>query len=110
MRTMELAGWGRHPTVGCRLATLRAEDQLSERLGAGSLIARGNGRSYGDAALNPELTLSMLAMDRLLGFEADAGVLSCEAGVLLSDILALFVPRGWFPPVCPVPQRSRWEA
>lgn len=36
---------------------------------AGSLIARGNGRSYGDAALNRELTVSMLAMDRLLAFD-----------------------------------------
>ena len=101
MRLVELSGWGRYPKYECRLATLRREDDLAERLGAGSLIARGNGRSYGDAALNPDLTLSMLAMDRLLSFDAERGVLDCEAGVLLSDVLSAFAPRGWFPPVVP---------
>ena len=101
MGTTELAGWGRYPRVGCELATLRREDELCQRLGASTLIARGNGRSYGDAALNPELTLSMLAMDRLLSFDAEQGLLECEAGVLLRDLLALYAPRGWFPPVVP---------
>ena len=100
-RTTELAGWGRYPTLACQLANLRREDQLPEWLSAGTLIARGNGRSYGDAALNPELTLSMLTMDRLLAFDSDRGVLNCEAGVLLRDVLALYAPRRWFPPVVP---------
>ena len=65
------------------------------------MIARGNGRSYGDAALNPELTLSMLSMDRLLAFDANQGVVNCQAGVLLADLLKLYVPQGWFPPVVP---------
>ena len=101
MRSTELSGWGRYPRHECRLATLRREDQISRQFGAGSLIARGNGRSYGDAALNPELTLSMLAMDRLLSFDPESGLLDCEAGVLLADLLSTFAPRGWFPPVVP---------
>ena len=67
----------------------------------GALIARGNGRSYGDAALNPDLTLSTLAMNRLRAFDASTGLLTCEAGVLLADIVAAFTPRGWHPPVVP---------
>ncbi|MDE0658671.1 MAG: FAD-binding oxidoreductase [Gammaproteobacteria bacterium] len=101
MRTTELTGWGCYPRVACQLATLRSEDELCHRLSAGTLIARGNGRSYGDAALNPEQTLSMLAMDRLLSFDAERGLLECEAGVLLRDLLAVYAPRGWFPPVVP---------
>ena len=101
MRSTELSGWGRYPRCECRLANLRHEDQFPGQYGTGSLIARGNGRSYGDAALNPELTLSMLAMDRLLSFDEESGVLDCEAGVLLADLLSTFVPRGWFPPVVP---------
>ena len=101
MRTTNLSGWGRYPIYGCRLAILRREEQLAEWAATRTLIARGNGRSYGDAALNPELTLSMLAMDRLITFDANRGVLSCEAGVLLADLLQLYAPQGWFPPVVP---------
>ena len=101
MRATSLSGWGRYPVCGCRLATLRREEQLAQWSASSTIIARGNGRSYGDAALNPELTLSMLAMNRLLDFDANQGIVSCEAGVLLADLLELYVPQGWFPPVVP---------
>ena len=64
-------------------------------------IARGNGRSYGDSSLNPDLTLSLLGLDRMLAFDAASGVLVCEAGVLLSDVIETFLRRGWFAPVTP---------
>jgi len=35
-----------------------------------------------------------------------SGVLECEAGVLISEIIALALPRGWFPPVTPAPHWS----
>lgn len=99
---MKLAGWGNYPIVegtlmGCsdrRTAAQAAHD-------ANTLIVRGNGRSYGDPAINPDATLSTLRLDRLIAFDPATGQLTCEAGVLLADLLALFVPRGWFPPVTP---------
>ncbi len=97
-----LSGWGRHPVRDCRLETLHDARQLDALLDAApTLIPRGAGRAYGDAALNPALTLSMLAQDRLLAFDPDSGRLTCEAGATLADILNVFVPRGWFPPVLP---------
>ena len=99
---MMLSGWGRYPVLDCRLERLHERADLDTlAAGSGTLIARGNGRSYGDAALNPELTLSMLALNRLQAFDPATGMLTCEAGVLLADILETFVPRGWFPPVVP---------
>ena len=99
---MKLSGWGRHPVLDCRVEHLRRPEQLPGLLDSGTtLIARGNGRSYGDAALNPALTLSMLGMNRLQAFDSRTGSLACEAGVMLADILETFVPRGWFPPVVP---------
>ena len=99
---MRLSGWGRYPVLDCRLERLRGGEGLSGLLNrSNTLIARGNGRSYGDAALNPDLTLSMLARDRMQAFDAENGLLTCEAGVLLADVLDTFVPRGWFPPVVP---------
>ena len=97
-----LSGWGRYPVIDCRVERLREREALPGLLDRHeTLIARGNGRSYGGAALNPDLTLSMLAMDRMRAFDAGTGLLTCEAGVLLSDVLDTFVPRGWFPPAAP---------
>ena len=99
---MKLSGWGRYPVLDCRTALLRRREDLGGLLArGGTLIARGNGRSYGDAAVNPDLTVSMLAMDRIWAFDGETGLLTCEAGVLLADILRTFAPQGWFPPVVP---------
>ena len=99
---MKLSGWGRYPALDCRTATLRRSGDLRGLIAAdGTLIARGNGRSYGDAALNPGMTLSMLGMDRMQAFDPATGLLTCEAGASLADILEVFVPLGWFPPVVP---------
>lgn len=99
---MRLSGWGNYPVSDVRVGTPRYLDEVSSWLeGAGSLIPRGNGRSYGDAALNPELTLSMLALSRVRAFDRARGRIAVEAGVLLSDLLPLLVDSGWFPPVTP---------
>ena len=99
---MKLAGWGHYPVVegtllGC--SDRRAATQATQV--SNTLIARGNGRSYGDPAINPDATLSALRLDRLIAFDPATGRLTCEAGLLLAELLAQFVPRGWFPPVTP---------
>lgn len=68
----------------------------------GSFLPFGNGRSYGDSCANGGGTLiDTRGLDRLIAFDAESGVLRCEGGVLLSEILRLFVPKGWFLPVTP---------
>ncbi|HSI01392.1 MAG TPA: FAD-binding oxidoreductase [Reyranella sp.] len=65
-------------------------------------IAYGLGRSYGDACLNPDGVLWRTAgLDRFISFDAGAGRLVCEAGVVLRDIQRLMIPRGWCLPVVP---------
>lgn len=65
-------------------------------------LPHGNGRSYGDVALNVGHTLLHTRwLDRYVGFDAESGLLECEAGVLLAAIVADFAPRGWFLPVVP---------
>jgi FAD/FMN-containing dehydrogenase len=62
----------------------------------------GNGRSYGDSNLNPGGALLLgTQLDRFIAFDPATGVLRCEGGVLLSTILRLVVPQGWFLPVTP---------
>ena len=96
-----LSGWGRYPRKDCRVSYPRSEADLQALVGAGGLIARGNGRSYGDSALSARNTADMRHFNRLLAFDPQSGQLVAEAGVLLEDIVAVFLPRGWFPWVTP---------
>jgi decaprenylphospho-beta-D-ribofuranose 2-oxidase len=100
--TVELGGWGRYPRVATRLCAPRDEAGVCDALaGSGAVIARGNGRAYGDSAVSPGTTLDMRRFNRMLSFDESSGVLVAESGVLLGDVIAAFLPRGWFPHVTP---------
>jgi FAD/FMN-containing dehydrogenase len=72
----------------------------------GPVLPYACGRSYGDSCLNDGgLLLDVRGLDRLIAFDEERGLLHCEAGVTLAEILALVVPRGWFLPVVP---GTRW--
>lgn len=97
-----LAGWGRYPVRECTVWQPTTAQALHGTLTPlRTSIARGNGRSYGDASMNVDATIDMRRLDRLISFDEASGTLECEAGVLLSDLVAILVPRGWFPPVTP---------
>jgi decaprenylphospho-beta-D-ribofuranose 2-oxidase len=97
-----VSGWGRSP----RVETAWLDAHTAAEAGAAcsshhGMIARGNGRAYGDAAVGTRVTLAMGGLDRMIAFDAATGLLRAEAGVLLGDIIAAFLPRGWFPFVVP---------
>lgn len=99
---MKLSGWGRYPVVAAKVHAPRSAAQLRERvLSVPELIARGNGRAYGDSAINASATIDMRHLNRMIAFDPVTGQLVAEAGVLLGDIIATFLPRGWFPKVSP---------
>ena len=99
--------------------TLRASHLVTrprDRIGAardlqqstrGSLLGFGCGRSYGDVALNPGGSLiDVSGINRFLAFDAEMGVLACEGGTRLADILAVVCRpdpdgSGWMLPVTP---------
>jgi decaprenylphospho-beta-D-ribofuranose 2-oxidase len=100
---MMLSGWGRFPKAdGLTRAVLRAQGDagplVADRSG---IVARGNGRSYGDASLGLAGVIDMRRLDRLIAFDETTGRLTCEAGLMLADLLEFSVPRGFFPPVTP---------
>jgi FAD/FMN-containing dehydrogenase len=99
----DYTSWGRFPrSAPAHTERLRRDaDALPEAAG-GSLLAYGRGRSYGDACLNNGGTLlDTAALDRILDWDEKTGLVRCEAGVTLADLLAFAVPRGWFLPVTP---------
>ena len=96
--------WGRFPSaehdVHCLSA--RPDDWQLAKLPDRPLLVFGNGRSYGDVCLNDGgVLIDCRALNRIISFDEERGVLHCEAGVLLSDILQRIVPKGWFLPVTP---------
>ena len=98
---VELSGWGRMPRRLCRMSAPRDESELRMLLAGGGVVARGNGRAYGDSAMGIAGTVDMRRLNRMLAFDPQAGRLVAEAGVVLGDVIAAFLPRGWFPAVTP---------
>lgn len=98
----ELSGWGAYPRARCVLVEPETLSEASRWLDRTSTVARGLGRSYGDPALNDgRQVMGMARLDRYLGFDEVNGVLTCESGVSLAQIIHDFTPRGWFPFITP---------
>ena len=98
---MKLTGWGLFPSADCFVTQPRDMTQIIKALEQGPLIARGNGRSYGDSAMNSNHTLDMRRLNRLLSFDPTSGQLIAEAGTPLAEIIDIFLPRGFFPLITP---------
>lgn len=95
-----ISGWGHYPVQSCELE--RPERYADLRPHADRVVARGQGRSYGDASLNVDgRVLLTERVNRLLEFDAANGKLRAEAGTTLAEILDVIVPMGWFVPVTP---------
>ncbi|HLI30566.1 MAG TPA: FAD-binding oxidoreductase [Terriglobia bacterium] len=101
----KLSGWGRYPAATCHLYRPEKRSTLSALLASGaepSYIARGMGRSYGDAAINASGgVIAQERLNRFLSFDPESGILECEAGVTFAEIIEHLLPRGFFPPVTP---------
>lgn len=99
-----VTSWGRVVREPHQLLSMASRHQLLPLPAdaAASVLPYGNGRSYGDSNLNPGQSLVLTrSLDRFIHFDPATGVLRGEAGMLLSDILQLVVPQGWFLPVTP---------
>ena len=67
-------------------------------------LTRGLGRSYGDSSLPPPGVFAVAGArlaDRLISFDSRTGLLCAEAGLSLTELNRLFLPRGFFSPVTP---------
>ncbi|MDA7816622.1 FAD-binding oxidoreductase [Sulfurimonas sp.] len=98
---MSLTSWGMYPRIKNKKTSLKSLQKLKEYMSqSNEFISFGNGRSYGDSAINEEI-LHVRQYNHFLEFDEERGHLTCQAGVLLSDILDSVVKRGWFLKVTP---------
>ncbi len=95
--------WGRYPRLqAAELAPIHWSTDFPRQSVAPAQLPVGLGRSYGDVCLLENgVLLETSGLDRFLAFDPSTGILRCEAGVSLAQILDFAVPRGFFLPVTP---------
>lgn len=96
-----ITNWGNYPVENADEYQPAFRDQL-QALAAEKKdwIPRGNGRCYGDASLAPTV-ITTTKLNRFISFDTLNGILDCESGVTLDQVLEVIVPKGWFLPVTP---------
>lgn len=96
-----LVGWGGRTTAVSRVHSPMNEEDVARELASGeAMIARGLGRSYGDAAqLSGGVVLANRGLSHI-GPITD-GVVTVGAGTSIDELVSNTLPQGWFVPVTP---------
>ncbi|MDQ0476405.1 FAD-binding oxidoreductase [Chryseobacterium sp. MDT2-18] len=91
-----VTNWGNFPVVEKEMKSEDSPAKIKEYVRDNhDIIARGNGRCYGDAALSENI-FSTKRLNKFISFDRLNGIIECESGVLLSDVLEVIVPQGYF--------------
>lgn len=103
-----LLSWGRYPRHPQKAHFVNWPDDISQHLtdlqkaGCESTLAFGCGRSYGDSCLaESNHVLVMHGMNRVLAADWHNGVVLCQAGLTIAQLIDIALPHGWFLPVTP---------
>ena len=99
--TQRVTNWGNFPIVEKEMRSEDSFEKIKEFvLNHNEVIARGNGRCYGDASLGENI-FSSKKLNKFISFDRLNGIIECESGVLLSEVLEISVPQGYFLYVTP---------
>ena len=99
-----LTGWGRTCPSSARVTECSSVEQVQAAIreaGPRGVLARGLGRSYGDAAQSGGATVLNLQSMNSIAYDAEAGTITAGAGASLDAIMRAAVPQGAFVPVTP---------
>jgi decaprenylphospho-beta-D-ribofuranose 2-oxidase len=95
------SGWGNFPVIKGELTQVSTKDQLIEAVNANeTVIPYGNGRSYGDNALNDHMIHYNNPINPIK-FNQESGIGHINAATQIGDLIDYILPFGWFPPVVP---------
>ena len=101
-KSVDYTGWGRVLNASGEMARPERASALRNLVSETPAPAIGKRRSYGDACLNSGgRVIDMTRMDRVMSFDASTGIVEVEAGLEIGQLLKVFAPKGWLPPVMP---------
>ncbi|MCH1868802.1 FAD-binding oxidoreductase [Nocardioides sp. CFH 31398] len=112
MSRQPLAGWGRTSPSTADVRAVGSTDDVARQVaghvadrvpGAGrGVLARGLGRSYGDAAQNGGgVVLDMTGLAEVHAVDPGTRLVDVDAGVSLERLIDVLLPRGLWVPVLP---------
>ena len=88
---MKISGWGKYPFKKTKLYYPKSFNEIKKILkNDKKLIARGNGRSYGDSSIGFQETISTINLNDVISFNYSSGILVAESGILFKDIIDYF--------------------
>ena len=100
-----LTGWGRTAPTAAHVIAVHDDADVKGVLAEPprrGVIARGLGRSYGDAAQNAGgVVLDMNGSAGPVALDPATGLVTVSGGTSLDTVMRQLLPRGWFVPVTP---------
>ena len=110
-RPVRLTGWGRIAPTRADLAAPASDGEAAALLRylaepptskSGTVIPRGLGRSYNNAAQSAGgVVISTSRLNNIISLDPATGIVVAEAGVSLEQLMVAGLPHGWFVPVSP---------
>jgi len=101
-RTEALTGWGRTMSTVATVVPAIHENEMASYIreaNSRGVLARGLGRSYGDAAQSGGATVFDMTTYNNFSLDQATMTLTAQAGASIDDILREIVPLGFFVPV-----------
>jgi decaprenylphospho-beta-D-ribofuranose 2-oxidase len=104
---IELTNWSKSVRSACFVTTVSDVAGISRALNVAreqrlSVIPRGAGHSYTDAALNTaSAVIDVTPMRQILSWDAVRGIMCIEPGVTLREMVQMAWQDGWWPGVSP---------
>jgi decaprenylphospho-beta-D-ribofuranose 2-oxidase len=103
--TERLTGWGRSSHASSTVIEPTTRQEVLAALddcNGTKVLARGGGRSYGDAALNAGgCVIRTTKMQAVRSFDPASGTIELDPGVTFGDLLRHCAGSGWIAPVTP---------
>ena len=98
----KISGWGNYPVAESFVLSPSNMEEFKKIPTDHTCIARGLGRSYADQAINTNNYVALCTnLNHFIDWNETEGILECEAGISLEEIITAFAPKGWFPMICP---------